>query len=77
MKIDISNVPVEQLLKELENRKKEIVPKIVEEMNNNLKTLETLGVKIYDINDDDIRMTNIQISNEGKLVFNCIERWDD
>lgn len=77
MKIDLKEIPTKELLKEIEYRKKNAIPEIVKNLNENIKMLSELGVKIYDSCDNDYRIDKIDVNKDGEVNFHTVERWDD
>lgn len=76
-KMDLAKVSIDDLLKELDKRKKKTVPTLVKRINDDIKALEQLGVKIYDAGDDDYRLDEVLLKENGDLEFKTVERWDD
>lgn len=74
MKVDLTKVSLDHLLKEVENRRKQEIPKIVKRLNEDIKALKQLGVKIYDASDSDYRLDEVLLNENGDLEFKTVDR---
>lgn len=74
MKIDLTKADIKDLVKEIEKRKKKMLPEIVENINENIKLLKELGVEIVDNMDCDYRLDEISIDKNGDVVFTTEDR---
>lgn len=72
-KIDLSKVPISELVAEFEKRKDEIIKNEVENLNRSLKMLEKVGVEILDLNDDYYSLSEFFISDDGKIYVRSRE----
>lgn len=64
----MKNISTEDLIKELEKRKKVEVPRLAKVMNDALKSIRALGVEVEYINDFCYRLDNIECKEEdGKI----------
>lgn len=58
-KIDLKNVPLEELLKEVNSRKEERIPFLIKKINDSIEELHQLGRLIISDDDCNYRLTGI------------------
>lgn len=59
----LENIPTEVLQEEIERRKKEEIPGLVKQINNNLNKLQQYGYCVYNGDDDTILLNYLKIEN--------------
>ena len=69
-KIDLKNVPLEELLKEVNSRKEERIPFLIKRINDSIEELHQLGRLI--INDDDCSYRLARITDDSDERFETI-----
>lgn len=72
--VDLTKVDLEDLIKEIELRKQNEVPQLIEQINENLKKLKGLGIVFCDVDDSDYVLTSVDEYESGTLYFNEEER---
>ena len=72
MNVDLTIVSLEELVKEVEHRKKKLIPEIIDRINKDIKYLMDLGVDIVDAGDCDYKLSEITIENDGTVEYNSI-----
>lgn len=72
MNVDLTIVSLEELVKEVEHRKKKLIPEIIDRINKDIKYLMDLGVDITDAGDCDCKLSEITIENDGTVEYNSI-----
>ena len=72
MNVDLTIVSLEALVKEVEYRKKKLIPEIIDRINKDIKYLMDLGVDITDAGDCDYKLSEITIENDGTVEYNSI-----
>lgn len=65
--INLSNVPMEDLIVEIEKRKSATIKTAIENINNSIKELKKLNYKIY--NDDDTNVFLKEIFIEDDIIY--------
>lgn len=65
--INLSNVPMEDLIAEIEKRKSATIKTAIENINNSIKELKKLNYKIY--NDDDTNVFLKEIFIEDDIIY--------
>lgn len=61
----VEEIPLNILVEELERRKKEAVPQLIESINQSLKLLESYGVRILNDEDSAFVLTKIEKLNHS------------
>lgn len=74
MKVDLTKVEIKDLVKELNDRKKVMIPEIVETINDNIQLLKELGIEIEDSSDCDYVFDRFKITSDGNIEFETIYR---
>lgn len=68
---NLENISNEELMAELDKRRKNIIPKLVDEINSKIKEINSLGVQITDDDNCDFNLKCIVelSSRPGKYCF--------
>lgn len=69
--MDLKKITTEDLMKELERRKKSEIPKLVKELNTNLLALNALGIEVehYDEEFTLEKITYEEINGEFRVFY--------
>lgn len=70
---NLSKLDTIDLINELEKRKSIEVPKLIDQINNNLKVLKGLGVVFYDAEMSDYILSSVDQYSSGNLYFHTKE----
>lgn len=65
---NIDNIPTEVLIEEINKRKKELVPKLIKELNDKVDALRNLGFKIENYNDACYEFGKFEIAEESGVI---------
>ena len=72
--MDMKNIKTEDLIKELNNRKRKEVPELVKQLNSLLDVLKGYNIKIKNINDDCYYIEEFELEMEDdEIRINFIE----
>lgn len=67
--LDLKNIPTADLYKELERRKQEQIPVLVDEINANIDILKSFGVNIIYERDCDYALQGIKLDEDTMEVL--------